>query len=94
MVPINDIRGIDSMKYAKGEKVLRCKLAAVYRLIQLQGWTQGIYNHVTARVSQDTEHFLLNPFGMLYNEVTASSLVKVNMQGEMVEEGTTNFGVN
>ena len=47
-----------------------------------------------ARVSQDTEHFLLNPFGMLYNEVTASSLVKVNMQGETVEEGTTNFGVN
>ena len=47
MVPINDIRGIDSMKYAKGEKVLRCKLAAVYRLIQVQGWTQGIYNHVT-----------------------------------------------
>jgi len=94
VVPINDIRGIDSMKYAKGEKVLRCKLAAVYRLIELRGWTQGIYNHVTARVSQDTEHFLLNPFGMLYNEVTASSLVKVNMQGEMVEEGTTNFGVN
>jgi len=94
VVPINDIRGIDSMVYAKGEKVLRCKLAAVYRLIELYGWTQGIYNHVTARVSQDTEHFLLNPFGMLYNEVTASSLIKVNMQGEQVEEGTTNFGVN
>merc|ERR1719499_2051575 len=94
VIPINDIRGIDSMVYAKGEKQLRCKLAAVYRLIDLHGWTQGIYNHVTARVSQDTEHFLLNPFGMMYNEVTASSLVKVNMQGETVEEGTTNFGVN
>merc|ERR1719461_1898220 len=94
VIPINDIRGIDSMVYAKGEKLLRCKLAAVYRLIDLHGWTQGIYNHVTARVSQDTEHFLLNPFGMMYNEVTASSLVKVNMQGEVVEEGTTNFGVN
>jgi len=94
VVPINDIRGIDSMVYAKGEKLLRCKLAAVYRLIDLYGWTQGIYNHVTARVSQDTEHFLLNPFGMMYNEVTASSLVKVNMQGDVVEEGTTNFGVN
>jgi len=94
VVPINDIRGIDSMVYAKGEKLLRCKLAAVYRLIDLHGWTQGIYNHVTARVSQDTEHFLLNPFGMMYNEVTASSLVKVNMQGDVVEEGTTNFGVN
>ena len=51
VVPINDIRGIDSMKYAKGEKVLRCKLAAVYRLIDLRGWTQGIYNHVTVRLS-------------------------------------------
>jgi len=94
VVPINDIRGIDSMVYAKGEKLLRCKLAAVYRLIDLNNWTQGIYNHVTARVSQDSEHFLLNPFGMMYSEVTASSLVKVNMQGETVEEGTTNFGVN
>merc|ERR550519_1389295 len=94
VVPINDIRGIDSMVYAKGEKLLRCKLAAVYRLIDLYGWTQGIYNHVTARVSQDTEHFLLNPFGMMYNEVTASSLVKVNMQGDVVEEGTTNFSIS
>merc|ERR1719347_2435862 len=86
--PINDIRGIDSMVYAKGEKLLRCKLAAVYRLIDLYGWTQNIYNHVTVRVSQDTEHFLLNPFGMLYNEMTASSLVKVDMQGHVVESGT------
>ena len=46
------------------------------------------------RISQDTEHFLINPFGMLYNEITASSLVKVDMQGEVVEGGTTNFGVN
>ena len=46
-MPINDIRGIDAMAYAKGEKQLRCKLAAVYRLIDLYGWTQGIYNHVT-----------------------------------------------
>jgi len=94
VIPINDIRGIGSLVYAKGEKGLRCKLAAVYRLVQLNGWSQGIYNHITARVSQDTEHFLLNPFGMSYSEITASSLVKVNMQGEVVEEGTTNFGVN
>ena len=54
VIPINDIRGIDSMVYAKGEKLLRSKLAAVYRLIDLYGWTQGIYNHVT--VSGDTLH--------------------------------------
>jgi len=93
-LPINDIRGLEGMSYTKQEKLLRCKLAAVYRLIDLFGWTQNIYNHVTVRVSQDTEHFLLNPFGMLYNEITASSLVKVNMQGQVVESGTTNFGVS
>ncbi|XP_054259640.1 protein hu-li tai shao isoform X4 [Macrosteles quadrilineatus] len=94
VVPINDIRGVESMGYAKGEKILRCKLAAVYRLMDLYGWTQNIYNHITARLNQDQEHFLVNPFGMLYHEITASSLVKVDMQGAVVEQGTTNFGVN
>merc|ERR1711976_1118943 len=94
VIPINDIRGLEGMSYTKHEKLLRCKLAAAYRLVDMFGWTQGIYNHITARVSQDTEHFLLNPFGMQFNEVTASSLVKVDMQGNVVEAGTTNFGVN
>lgn len=94
IIPINDIRQLETINYAKGEKQLRCKLASVYRLIEQHGWTQSIYNHVTARISQDTEHFLLNPFGLEYDEITASSLVKVNMQGDLVEEGSTNFGVN
>ncbi|XP_039282248.1 protein hu-li tai shao isoform X3 [Nilaparvata lugens] len=94
VVPINDIRGVESMGYAKGEKILRCKLAAVYRLIDLHGWAQSIYNHITARLNQDEEHFLVNPWGMLYHEMTASSLVKVDMQGAVVEAGTTNFSVN
>ncbi|XP_059084089.1 protein hu-li tai shao-like isoform X2 [Tigriopus californicus] len=92
--PINDIRGLDSMGYTKHERALRCKLAAAYRLVDLFGWTQGIYNHITLRVSQDTEHFLINPFGMLFSEITASSLVKIDMKGHLVEGGTTNFGVN
>jgi len=92
--PINDIRGLEGLNYAKGEKLLRCKLAAVYRLIDMHGWSQNIYNHCTARISQDTEHFLLNPFGVLYNEVTASTLIKVDMQGAVVDPGSTNFGVS
>jgi len=94
VIPINDIRGLEGMSYTKNEKLLRCKLAAAYRLVEGHGWTQSIYNHISVRVSQDTEHFLINPFGMLYNEITASSLVKVDMQGSVVEAGTTNFGVN
>jgi len=79
-IPINDIRGVDSMSYAKGEKTARCKLAALYRIIDLFGWSENIYNHVTLRVSHDEAHFLINPFGMLYNEITASSLIKVDVK--------------
>ncbi|XP_051175891.1 MATH and LRR domain-containing protein PFE0570w isoform X2 [Leptopilina boulardi] len=94
VVPINDIRGVESMGYAKGEKLLRCKLASVFRLLDLYGWTQGVGGRITARLNQDQEHFLVNPYGLLYHEVTASSLVKVDMQGTVVEQGTTNFGVH
>ncbi|KAI4458187.1 adducin [Holotrichia oblita] len=94
VVPINDIRGIEAMGYAKGEKILRCKLAAVYRLIDLYGWSQGCNTLITARLNQDEEHFLVNPYGMLFHEITASSLIKVGMQGNVVEQGTTNFSVN
>ncbi|XP_032292932.1 protein hu-li tai shao isoform X4 [Drosophila virilis] len=94
MVPINDIRGVESMGYAKGEKILRCKLAATFRLLDLYGWTQGLGAQITARLKVDQEYFLVNPYGLLYHEITASSLNKVDMQGQIVEQGTTNFGVN
>lgn len=94
VIPINDIRGVDGIRYTKLEKLLRCKLAAVYRLIDLYGWSENIYNHVTVRVSQDQEHFLLNPFGLQYPEVTASSLLKVDMQGNVIDPGSTSFTFN
>ncbi|XP_026959668.1 alpha-adducin isoform X5 [Sagmatias obliquidens] len=94
VTPVNDLRGSDSIAYDKGEKLLRCKLAAFYRLADLFGWSQLIYNHITTRVSSEQEHFLVVPFGLLYSEVTASSLVKVSLQGEAVDRGSTNLGVN
>ncbi|XP_064630242.1 alpha-adducin-like isoform X3 [Lineus longissimus] len=94
VVPVADIRGVDSLSYTKAEKNLRNKVASCYRLVDLFGWTHNIYNHITARLSQDTEHFLINPFGLLYHEVTASSLVKLDMQGEVLNAGTTSFGIN
>ncbi|XP_076308116.1 protein hu-li tai shao-like isoform X2 [Tachypleus tridentatus] len=94
IIPINDIRGVDCLKYGKGEKLLRCKLASVFRLLDMHGWTENVYNHITLRVSPDQEHFLLNPFGLQYNEVTAASLLKVDMQGNVVDSGTTNFSFN
>lgn len=94
VVPINDIRGIEAMGYGKGEKILRCKIASVYRLIDLYGWMQDTKTLITARLNQDEEQFLVNPYGMLFHEITASSLIKVDMQGSIVEQGTTNFPVN
>ncbi|XP_058048650.1 alpha-adducin isoform X5 [Ahaetulla prasina] len=94
VTPVNDLRGSDSIAYEKGEKLLRCKLAAFYRLADLFGWSQLIYNHITVRVNVEQEHFLIVPFGLLYSEVTASSLVKVNFQGDVIDRGSTNLGIN
>ncbi|XP_032079683.1 alpha-adducin isoform X2 [Thamnophis elegans] len=94
VTPVNDLRGSDSIAYEKGEKLLRCKLAAFYRLADLFGWSQLIYNHITVRVNMEQEHFLIVPFGLLYSEVAASSLVKVNFQGDVIDRGSTNLGIN
>lgn len=51
VIPINDIRGVDALRYAKGEKVLRAKLAAVYRLIDLYGWAESMFNNITVSKS-------------------------------------------
>lgn len=53
VTPVNDLRGSDSISYEKGEKLLRCKLAAFYRLADLFGWSQLIYNHLTVRRPMD-----------------------------------------
>ncbi|XP_063899130.1 protein hu-li tai shao isoform X9 [Helicoverpa armigera] len=95
VLPINDIRGIEGVGYEKGEKILRCKLAAVYRLVDLFGWTQsGNHGQITARLNTAVESVLTTPRGLLPHEVTASSLVKVDMQGCVQDQGTTNFPVN
>lgn len=67
--PINDIRGIDGLKYAKGEKLLRCKLASVYRLVELYGWSMGIYNHITVRTHLNNFNILTNSFSLLHRSV-------------------------
>ena len=67
----------------------RVQLAACYRVFAMLGWTEMIYNHITLRlpdsVSGTEKHFLINPFGLHYSEVTASNLVKINLQGEVLD---------
>lgn len=67
------------------EHALRVQLAGVYRIFAMLGWTELIYNHITLRVPGPRTHFLINPFGLHYTEVTASNLVKVDLDGNIVD---------
>lgn len=64
----------------------RVDLAAAYRLVALYGWDDLIFTHISARVPGADHHFLLNPYGMMFDEVTASSLVKIDFAGNKVTE--------
>lgn len=66
-----------------GERALRVDLAAAYRLAARQGWDDLIYTHITARVPGEADSFLINPFGWRFDEITASSLVKINLAGQI-----------
>ena len=74
----------ESGKISKEEWDTRIDLAACYRLMNHFGMDDLIYNHISARVPGPEEHFLLNPFGLLYEEITASNLVKVDLDGKIV----------
>jgi len=70
---------------AAAERRLRQDLAACYRLVALYGWEDLIFTHISARVPGPEHHFLINPYGMMFHEITASSLVKVDHEGRKVE---------
>jgi ribulose-5-phosphate 4-epimerase/fuculose-1-phosphate aldolase len=73
----------------------RVELAAFYRAIDYFGMTDIIYNHITARVPGEPDSILLNPFGLLYSEVTASSLYKISVKtGEVILKPDSQFGLN
>ena len=71
----------------------RVQLAACYRLVDMYGMTDLIYNHITARIP-GTEHLLINLYGLLYKEITASSLVKIDLAGNILAKPETDYGIN
>jgi ribulose-5-phosphate 4-epimerase/fuculose-1-phosphate aldolase len=74
------------------EAELRRELAACYRIFDHLGWVELIYNHITVKVPGPERHFLINPFGLMYREVTASNLVKVDLEGRIV--GPSRYPIN
>ena len=85
---------IASMKevVSADEWQLRCDLAACYRLVAAYGWSDLVFTHVSARIPGPDHHFLINPYGLLFDEITASSLVKVDQQCNKLHD--TPFPVN
>jgi ribulose-5-phosphate 4-epimerase/fuculose-1-phosphate aldolase len=74
------------------ERALRVDLAAAYRLVAREGWDDLVYSHISATVPGEPGHFLINPFGLSFEEVTASNLVKINEAAEII--GDTPHSVN
>jgi ribulose-5-phosphate 4-epimerase/fuculose-1-phosphate aldolase len=83
-----DVRG----RVSAGEWRLRVDLAAAYRLLALHRWDDLVFTHVSARIPGQEHHFLINPYGAMFEEITASSLVKIDLAGNAVMD--TPFAVN
>jgi ribulose-5-phosphate 4-epimerase/fuculose-1-phosphate aldolase len=83
VLPMSQLRGRNSV--ADSERELRVQLAAAYRIFDYLGWTSQIYGHITLRLPGPERHFLINPFGLRYDEVTASNLIKIDLDGKIVE---------
>ncbi|HEY4113809.1 MAG TPA: class II aldolase/adducin family protein, partial [Rhizomicrobium sp.] len=79
------IRSLEG-KVSEEEWKQRVDLAALYRIVAMYGWDDLIFTHISARAPGPEHHFLINPYGMLFEEITASSLVKIDMEGNKVEE--------
>ena len=74
------------MTMSDEERQLRVDLAACYRLIAMYGWDDLVFTHVSARIPGSDEHFLINAYGMMFEEITASSLIRVDADGNKVSE--------
>lgn len=83
---------IAAVEMVPGEWEQRIDLAAAYRLVALHGWDDLIFTHLSARVPGPEHHFLINPYDMMFEEITASSLVKIDVEGNPV--GPTTHPVN
>ena len=75
---------IRSVQCSDAEWELRVQLAACYRAFVHYGWTDSIFTHLSARVPQQRDHYLINPYGLMFHEVCASNLIKVDFDGNVV----------
>ncbi|XP_022045150.2 adducin 3 (gamma) a isoform X1 [Acanthochromis polyacanthus] len=94
VTPINDMYGVEPTTLVKGEKLTRCKLASLYRLVDLFSWAHFASSYITGRVSKEQDHILIIPRGLSFAEASASNLVKVNIIGDVIDQGSTNLRID
>lgn len=82
--PIKSVQSACPAGMEPQEWALRLELAACYRIFHHLGWTESIYNHISVRLPGEAHHYLINPFGLLYSEVTASNLIRIDLEGHPV----------
>ena len=89
---LNEMKPLDAVhippmqdKVSEEEWAIRVDLACAYRMVAHYGWDDLIFTHLSARIPGPEHHFLLNPYNLMFEEVTASSLVKVDVQGNPVQ---------
>src|SRR5258707_163764 len=82
----NAARAAKELPMSEAERKARIELAACYRIFDMLGWTEMIFNHITLRVPGVEPRFLINPFGLHYREITASSLVLIDLEGNVLRE--------
>jgi ribulose-5-phosphate 4-epimerase/fuculose-1-phosphate aldolase len=80
------VRPARDLPMTEAERKARVELAACYRIFDMLGWTEGIFNHITLRVPGPEVRFLINPFGLHYGEITASNLVLIDLEGNPLRE--------
>src|SRR6201996_9132761 len=73
-------------KVSEDEWNVRVELAALYRLVAMHGWDDMIFTHISARIPGPEHHFLINPYGMFFGEMTASALVKIDLEGNILQD--------
>ena len=86
--------GTIKSRVSDAEWKTRVELAACYRLVSLYGMTDMIANHISAMVPGEPDHFLINPYGLLYDEITASSLIKIDIDGNIIDRPNDAYGIN
>jgi ribulose-5-phosphate 4-epimerase/fuculose-1-phosphate aldolase len=85
---------LDLSDFPDAERAVRIELAAAYRLVALYGWDDLIFTHLSARVPGEDRQFLINPYGMMFDEITASSLVTIDLDGNPVGKFDSPYPVN